>query len=131
LNQTFPFVLFVVRRLLEDVMTERVRRARSAMLALAAVVLFVGVATSVAADDDGPAWAYVENQRNEIVILQYSQVTSTASSTSILEVYPGRTQRFDVNKLDGDVCAAVEDDPNPAKSLGCRTLTPGQRWVIY
>lgn len=98
---------------------------------LLTAALLSGAATTVAADDDGPAWAYVENQKSDIVILTYSVVTDTASSTSVQELYPGRVLRLDTNTLDGEVCASMEDDPNPAKELGCRALSPGQRWVIY
>ena len=108
-------------------MAERGSGIRWAMAAVLALALAVGVA----ADDDGPAWAYVENQKSDIVILKYSQVTDTGSSTTIQELYPGRTLRLDTGQLDGEVCAGVEDDPNPAKILGCKTLVEGQRWVIY
>jgi hypothetical protein len=100
-------------------------------VALLAAALLAGVTTGPAADDDRPAWAYVENQRSEIVILKYSLVTDTASSTTIQELYPGRVLKLDTNTLDGEVCAGIEDDPNPAKILGCKTLVEGQRWVIY
>lgn len=96
------------------------------LVVLLAALLMVSV--SSLADDDH--YAYVENQRSDIVILKYSQQTDTNSSTSILELHPGETKRFDVNTLVGEVCAGVEDDPNPAKILGCKTLTAGQRWVI-
>jgi hypothetical protein len=104
-----------------------------AIPALFALALLMGLAISPAASDRETRYAFVVNQTNETIVLAYDEMISGNKARSQEQVYPGQTKRLDTTKVQGDVCAwdAREGSLEPAKKLDCRTLSPGDHWVIH
>ncbi len=96
------------------------------------MVLAVHVALSLRAQGKEDRWAYVENQTNGSIALRYDEVVAGGFKASTgVHVYPGETKRLDTTVIQGEVCAWGAEEYKPAEKIGCRTLRPGDRWVIH
>jgi hypothetical protein len=95
-------------------------------LALAAG-LFVGL--SPAAKET--RWAFVENQTNDTLTLAYEETINGQKAKSQVPLYSGQVRRLDTTSVKGEVCVWRADEYKPAEKLGCKTLSPGDHWVIH
>jgi hypothetical protein len=76
-------------------------------------------------------WAYVENQTNDTLTLAYESTVNGQKAKTQDPLYPGQVKRFDATIINGEVCVWRADELRPAEKLACRTLSPGDRWVIH
>lgn len=102
------------------------------LIALAAAIALVAALVSgpcVQAKDS--RWAYVENQTSDTVTLAYEETREGYRAKSRTPVYPGQVIRLDAATIEGEICAWRAYLAKPAEKVACRTLNPGDRWVIY
>lgn len=75
--------------------------------------------------------ATVENQTSDVIILTYQESDGAYSSKNQVQLYPGERKRLNVSRIQGEVCAWGAKEYRPAEKIGCRTLRPGEYWVIH
>lgn len=86
---------------------------------------------SLLAKDRETRWAYVENQTEEEFRLTYEETASGMKVKRQVPLWPGYTRRVDATLLQGEVCAWRLPEMKPAEKVACRTLRPGDHWVIH
>ncbi len=100
----------------------------AALLVLAASL---GSAIAPAASGAETRWALIVNQTNDTVIITYTEVVNGMVAKSQGPVYAGGSKRLDTSSLQGEVCAWAGKEFEPSKKIGCRTLNPGDTWIIH
>lgn len=100
----------------------------TACLALFALLL---AGLQIGAANKQTRWAYVDNQTNDSLALAYDENIDGQTAKSRSVVYAGQMIRLDTTKLTGEVCAWRTPDLKPAEKIACRTLRPGDHWVVY
>jgi len=97
---------------------------------LAAVGLMLGLLAGfpVLAGDGNEAT--IENRRDEIIVIKMTETLGEMPAETIMEVQPGQTISYETSDVDGEVCAYRGDELEQPEKLGCRTLEPGETWVI-
>jgi hypothetical protein len=99
--------------------------------AVLSLLLLLGVAMAAGSAAKETRWAYVENQTGDYIALRFTEVVPGGNkATTGIQVHPGETKRLDATAIDGEVCAWRAKELQPAEKIGCRTLRPGDRWVV-
>jgi len=97
-----------------------------------AAAFVLGAAVLVSAAGKETRWAYVENQTNSDIVVAYEEVTTNGNRAKTqIRVSPGETARFDTTVIQGEACAWGGKEYSPSEKIGCRTLRPGDHWVIH
>ena len=106
-------------------------RKRIAVAVGLALMVALAVAWNLPAKDKETHWAYVENQTNDEFRLIYEETASGQKVKRQVPLYAGSTRRVDATALQGELCAWRLPEMKPAEKVGCRTLRPGDHWVIH
>lgn len=104
-------------------------RLIAATLVGLAILLLPGLLLHGQGRDSRPAT--VENQTSDTIILTYQESDGAYSSKNQVQLYPGERKRLNVSRIQGEVCAWGAKEYEPAEKIGCRTLRPGEYWVIH
>ncbi len=94
-----------------------------AVLALPALVAY--------AQDGNSRPATVENQTSDVIMLTYQESDGAYTSKNQVPLYPGERKNLNANRIQGEVCAWSAKEYQPTEKVGCRTLRPGDFWVIH
>lgn len=106
-------------------------RRRIAVAVGLALMVALAVAWNLPAKDKETRWAYVENQTDNEFRLNYEEMVSGQKYKRQTPLWPGWERRVDATALQSEVCAWRLPDNKPAEKVGCRTLRPGDHWVIH
>lgn len=99
---------------------------------LLGLLLALGASSLLGAADRETRWAYVENQTNSTIALRFDEVVAGGHrATTGVRVYAGENKKLDATTIQGEVCAWGAQEYKPAEQIGCRTLRPGDHWVIH
>ena len=96
-----------------------------------ALMVALAVAWHLPAKAKETHWAYVENQTSDEFRLTYEETVSGQKVKRQVPLWPGYTRNVDASALQGEVCVWRLPEMKPAEKMGCRTLRPGDHWVIH
>lgn len=106
-------------------------RMRIAVAVGLALMVALAVAWNLPASNKETRWAYVENQTDDEFRLTYEVTVSGQKMKRQEPLWPGFTSKVDAAALQGEVCAWRLPELKPAEKVECRTLRPGDHWVIH